>query len=117
MHHAHEIERKLLLCSSTFTNSHHRDRRRPIHIIAISIANLAPWSIIKGKMAVQRRDMRRGKSSSQWEDIHIRSRGKMGMHNIEILLSHLFQGLLQVIKGFEMHGPGDSFLEQRFREK
>src|SRR5258706_2487127 len=52
MHHSHEIERKLLLCTSAFTTSHHRDRRCPIHIIAVMTTSLAPWSSIKGKMAV-----------------------------------------------------------------
>src|SRR5437763_7894385 len=41
----------------------------------------------------------------------------MGMDDLKILLLHLFQCLFQVIKGFEMRGPGDTFLKQRFREK
>src|SRR2546421_11932303 len=57
MYHSHKIERKLLLSLCTLTNSHHRDRRRPIHIIAISTTTPTIWSLIKGKMAVQCRDM------------------------------------------------------------
>src|SRR5258707_8401623 len=117
MRRSHKIERKLFLCTSTFTIRNDRYRRRPIHIVAVSITNPATWGTIKGKMAVQRRDVGPGKSRSQRENIQISTRGEMGMHNIEILLSHLFQCLLQVIKGFEMHCPGDALLKQRFWEK
>src|SRR6266851_3417587 len=85
MHHSHKIERKFFLRTSTFTNSNDRYRRRPIHIIAVSITNPATWGTIKGKMAVQRRDMGHGKSRSQRENVQISTRGKMGMHNIETL--------------------------------
>ena len=73
--------------------------------------------MIKRKFAMQRRDMRDWKRSSEREQVQISARRKMRMHDIKPVRSHLFKRFLQVIKGFQMHAPIPFFRKQRMREK